>query len=88
MARLFRFVDILGCELHTINDPHDKLPIPEIRQVISIGCSSMRVESVTLNPTVSNIPSVYNVRVRTVPAQVATRLKNAVLPAPGVTKAN
>jgi len=68
VARIFRFVDILGCELHTINDPQDKLPIPEIRQVISIGRSSMRVESVTLNPTASSTPSVYKVRVRTVPA--------------------
>jgi len=68
VARIFRFVDILGCELHTINDPQDKLPIPEIRQVISIGRSSMRVESVTLNPAASSTPSVYKVRVRTVPA--------------------
>jgi hypothetical protein len=44
VARIFRFVDILGCELHTINDPQDKLPIPEIRQVISIGDGRMRFE--------------------------------------------
>ena len=67
MARLFRFVDILGCELHTINDPEDKLPIPQIRQVISIGLSKMRVESVMLTPSVSNTLCIYRVRVRTVP---------------------
>lgn len=68
MARVFKFVDILGCELHTINDPEDKLPIPEVRQVISIGSSRMRVESVTLQRSASNTPSVYSVRVRVVPA--------------------
>ena len=67
MARTFRFVDILGCELHTINDPQDKLPIPEIRQVISIGRSSMRVESVRLGPSASNTPCTYLIRVRLIP---------------------
>jgi hypothetical protein len=37
VARIFKFLDILGSELHTINDPEEKLPIPAIRQVISIG---------------------------------------------------
>jgi len=64
VARVFKFIDILGCELHTINDPEDKLPIPAIRQVISIGPSRMRVESVTLS---SINPTVYTVRVRSVP---------------------
>jgi len=64
VARVFKFIDILECELHTINDPQDKLPIPAIRQVISIGPSSMRVESVTLS---SINPTVYIVRVRLVP---------------------
>jgi hypothetical protein len=45
VARVLKFVDIWGFELHKINDPEDKLPIPEIRQVISIGSSRMRVES-------------------------------------------
>jgi len=54
----------LGCELHTINDPEDKLPIPAIRQVISIGSSRMRVESVALS---SINPTVYTVRVRSAP---------------------
>lgn len=66
MARVFRFVDILGCELHTINDPEDKLPLPRIEQVISIGNSRMRVVSVTLNQAASSTRSVYIVRVRTV----------------------
>ena len=73
MARIFRFVDILGCELHTVNDPEDKLPIPQIRQVVSIGLSRMRVESVTLNPSVSNIPYTYLIRVRTVPGSERSR---------------
>jgi len=68
VARIFRFVDILGFELHSINDPEDKLPIPEIRQVISIGRSRMQVESVTLNRSTSSTPSVYYVRVRAAPA--------------------
>ena len=68
MARLFRFVDILGCELHTINDPDNKLPIPQTTQVVSIGVSTMRVESVTLKRTDSGATSVYSVRVQSVPA--------------------
>ena len=68
MARVFKFIDVSGCEIHTIEDPDDKLPVPANKQVISIGRSSMRVESVTLNPTASSTPSVYKVRVRTVPA--------------------
>jgi len=68
MARIFRFVDILGSELHRINDPENKLPIPEIRQVISIGQSRMRVESVTLERNASSASNVYYVRVRAAPA--------------------
>jgi hypothetical protein len=69
MARIFSFVDILGSELHRINDPENKLPIPEIRQVISIGQSRMRVESVTLERNASSASSVYCVRVRAAPAR-------------------
>ena len=68
MARVFRFVDILGCELHTINDPEDKLPLPRIGQVISIGNSRMRAVSVTLNQATSSTRNLYLVRIRTVPA--------------------
>jgi hypothetical protein len=76
VPRVFRFVDILGCELHTINDPEDLLPIPEIRQVITIGLSRMRVQSMVLKQTDSSGPSVYNVRVRLVPAATVHLFKN------------
>jgi len=75
-VRVFRFVDILGCEIHTINDPEHLLPIPEIWQIITIGFSRMRVESVVLKRTDSSEPSVYNVRVRLVPAATAHLFKN------------
>jgi len=64
VARIFKFLDILGCELHIINDPEEKLPIPAVRQVISIGNGRMRVVSVAVT---SNNPTVYKVRVREVP---------------------
>ena len=67
VARIFRFIDILGCELHRINDPEEKLPIPEIGQVVSIGSSRMRVVSITLDSTASSTSDVYNLRVRLVP---------------------
>jgi hypothetical protein len=76
VPRVFRFVDILGCELHTINDPEDLLPIPEIWQVITIGLSRMRVQSVVLKPTDSSGPNVYNVRVRLVSAATVHLFKN------------
>jgi len=76
VPRVFRFVDILGCELHTINDPEDLLPIPVIRQVITIGLSRMRVQSMVLKRTDSSGPSVYNVRVRLVPAATVHLFKN------------
>lgn len=66
MPRVFRFFDILGSELHRINDPENRLPIPEIRQVITIGFTRMRVESVVPKRTDSNGPTVYHVRVRLV----------------------
>lgn len=66
MARIFTFVDTKGAEIHCISDPEDKLPIPESKQVISIGASRMCVESVTLHHIMDS-PSVYGVRVRTVP---------------------
>jgi hypothetical protein len=68
VAHIFQFVDILGCELHTINDPEDQLPIPETLQIITIGPSRMRVESVTLS---SINPTVYTVHVRSVPTMGA-----------------
>ena len=35
MARLFRFIDATGILVHTINDPDDRLPIPQDEQAIS-----------------------------------------------------
>ena len=67
MVRVFRYVDISGCELHTIYDPEDQLPIPVDKQEVSIGSSRMRVESVTNVGSSANprAPSVCYVRVRT-----------------------
>ena len=67
MARIFRFLDSLGHELHTINDPENKLPIPRTMQEISIGPSGMLVESVSLTGTDSSSAYVYSIRVRPVP---------------------
>jgi hypothetical protein len=68
MPRVFRFLDILNYELHTINDPEDRLPIPQTRQIISIGLSSMLVQCVSVERTDSTgRPSVYAVRVREAP---------------------
>jgi len=47
MARILKFLDSSGQELHHINDPEDRLPIPVIGQVVSIGSSKMWVETVT-----------------------------------------
>jgi len=76
MPRIFRFVDILGRELHTISDPADELPIPQTWQVISIGSSKMRVESVKPRRTDSTESTVYSVRVRSVPAPNDQIFKN------------
>ena len=67
MARVFRFLNSLGSELYTINDPNDQLPIPEVMQVISIGSSRMRVESVTFKRIDGPNPQwIYHVRIRTI----------------------
>ena len=60
MARVFRFVDMSGSELHTINDPEDQLPIPVSRQVITIGPCEMQVGSVAASSNPST-PTVYDV---------------------------
>lgn len=72
MPRVFKFVDLLGYELHTINDPEDKLPVPQITQVISIGISTMRVESVVFKRTDSSALSVYYVRVSDTSANISS----------------
>ena len=64
MARIFKFIDISGYEMHTIDDPEDKLPIPMKKQEISIGSSKMLVESVAALGT-PGICTVYSVRVQT-----------------------
>jgi len=64
VARVFKFIDVSGCEVHTIEDPDDQLPVPTSKQEISIGSSRMQVESVTTLGN-SETSSVYFVRVRT-----------------------
>jgi len=64
VARVFRFIDVSGCEIHTIEDPEDKLPVPTSKQVISIGSSRMQVESVTTLGD-SEMYCVHFVRVQT-----------------------
>ena len=64
MARVFKFIDVSGCEIHTIEDPENKLPVPTSKQVISIGFSRMQVESVTTLGDADAV-SVCFVRVRT-----------------------
>jgi len=62
VARVFEFVDLSGCALHTITDPEDQLPIPAYGQEVSIGPIRMWVVSVVLS---SIGPQTYRVRVRT-----------------------
>jgi len=62
VARIFEFVDMSGCVLHTINDPEDPLPIPAFGQEVTIGSGGMWVESVRLSST---SPQIYHLRVRT-----------------------
>ena len=69
--RVFRFVDIVGGEIHTINDPEDKLPIPRARQVITIGSSRMVVQSVSFERSDPSAAHVYSVIVREIPASIA-----------------
>ena len=47
MAQILKFLDLSGKELHHINDPEEKLPIPVSSQVVIIGSSKMWIESVT-----------------------------------------
>ena len=66
LARVFKFVDIFGYALHTIDDPQDKLPIPlkQFQQNFHIGTSRMQVVNRFWSDR-SQIPSVFYVRVRT-----------------------
>jgi len=51
VPRVFKFLDMAGSVLHTIDDPEDQLPIPVYRQEITIGSDRMRVESVMVRST-------------------------------------
>jgi len=46
MARVYKFIDDSGHEIHMVKDPENKLPIPANRQIIFIGDDRMEVESV------------------------------------------
>ena len=62
VPRVFKFLDMAGSVLHTIDDPEDQLPIPIYRQEITIGSDRMRVESVMVHSTG---PQTYSVCVQT-----------------------
>lgn len=47
MAQILKFLDLSGKELHHINDPEERLPIPVSGQVVAIGSSKMWIDSVT-----------------------------------------
>ena len=51
VACVFKFVDLTGCVLHTIDGPEDQLPVPAYRQEVSIGPMRMWVISVMLSST-------------------------------------
>ena len=64
MARVYKFIDDSGHEIHMVKDPENKLPIPANRQIIFIGNDRMVVESVkTFGNT--EVCTMYFVRVRT-----------------------
>jgi hypothetical protein len=67
VARILKFLESSGRELHHISDPEERLPIPVTGQVVSIGPSRMWIESVT---TLSDaeVP-IHFVFVRSIPAQ-------------------
>ena len=71
MPRVFKFLDIMGSELHTIDDPEEKLPVPQTGQVISIELSTMLVQSVLLERT-----GVYSIQVRELSAGKDQLFKN------------
>jgi hypothetical protein len=64
MARVYKFIDVSGHEIHMVKDPNDKLPIPANRQVILIGNDRMEVESVKTFGD-GEVCTMYFVRVRT-----------------------
>lgn len=76
MARVFRFVDSSGSELLRISDSEHQLPVPQLRQLISIDDSKMRVEAVTPQRAYSSAVTVYDVRVRLIPKANGQHLVN------------
>jgi hypothetical protein len=64
MARVYKFIDDSGHELHMVKDPDNKLPVPANRQVIFIGDDRMEVESVKTFGD-ADVCAMYFVRVRT-----------------------
>jgi len=43
VTRVYKFIDASGREIHTVEDPDNKLPIPARRQVIFIGRTGCRL---------------------------------------------
>ena len=67
MARILKFLDSSGQELHHINDPEERLPIPVSGQIVVIGSSKMWIESVTTLRDARAAP-IHFVLVRPIPA--------------------
>jgi len=65
MARILKFLDASGQELHHISDPDERLPIPVSGQVVVIGPSKMWIESVTTLRD-AGAPPLYFVHVRAI----------------------
>jgi len=63
MARVYKFIDDSGHEIHMVKDPENKLPIPANRQIIFIGDDRMEVESVNTFGD-ADVCAMYFVRVR------------------------
>jgi len=66
VGQILKFLDLSGKELHHINDPEERLPIPVSGQVVAIGSSKMWIESVTTLQDEGT--PIHFVQVRTIPA--------------------
>jgi hypothetical protein len=64
MARVYKFINVSGREIHTVEDPDNKLPIPANGQVIFLGNDRMEVESVKTFGD-AEVCTIYFVQVRT-----------------------
>ena len=65
MARILKFLDVSGQELHHISDPEERLPIPVSGQIVVIGASKMWIESVAALRD-AGAPAMYFVHVRAI----------------------